>query len=121
MRADFVHRLSHSGVSVVLPRRLLHLRDTLDDDSPLTRLKAVDRFVAMSNRFQKKEGSATAEDVIRKCLELAGESLRTVNAADARRMLVIDQPALPAAPLALIPSNQEEETPDASSSEAPRS
>ena len=106
-------------LEALFPAAVGAIRTALDDENPLTALKAVDRFVSMSQRYQKKEGSASAEDVIKKALELASESVRTVNAVSAGRALVIDQrPG--GSTLALLPSPTEEDQIDANSSTADR-
>lgn len=106
-------------LEALFPMAVAAVRNGLSDENPLTALKAVDRFVGMSGRFAKKEGSTSAEDVIKKALELATESVRTVRASDAGKSLVID--AIPG-PLALpMPSFEEGTTDDGDRSAANRS
>lgn len=72
------------------------LRKGLQSEETGTRLKTVDRFVKMSQRFRGDNAAGTsAEDVIKKALELAGNAVRVVEVGMANRDNVLGGRAQP--------------------------
>lgn len=80
------------------PLAVRAVRDGLTDGSNKTRLQAVDRFMKLTGKDKSKdrEGSGdSAESVVKKALELAAESVRTVGGNMKPTVIIEQKPQIP--------------------------